>query len=548
MPAVSVELLRELHPELVEAKRQIALAPAAGKLLAIQSQALRLAPLAVPKPDKVDTLMEAAEAHGLCRTTRQREDVEHVVGEGLAGRSAGVGYIPSPLTSSKGWDRRCGAPQRKQDGIASKRLVVQTASDITPVAVNWLWPGRLARGKTTLIGGDPGLGKSQLSTFIAATISHGGSWPCNEGSAPKGSVIVLCAEDGLADTIVPRLMAAGADCRKVRIVTAVVEKGESAGRRIFNLSKDLDALENLITETGDVGLVIIDPVDAYIGAGVDSHKNAAVRAVLEPISELADRLGTAILAITHFSKQPSGKAMYRFIGSIAHVGAARVAFAVIADPENEGRVLMLHAKNNLAPPQKGLAFRLEQRVVVEGVIGSSVHFESDYVSGTADEVLAAERDTDGRSDMDGAIDFLRILLADGPRKAESVQDEARAAGLLGEDQSIGQSKPFRSARKALGIKPYQPKGVKSGGWIWALPDRSDSSSRALSASDALPKKRASDVQRASDVVHQIPSRPSSSNNGSSDDFPDLPDFLRRAPIAATPDPDVGSDRDPPAAD
>jgi RecA-family ATPase len=345
--------------------------------------------------------------------------------------------------------------------------VVQAASDIFPTPVDWLWPGRIAIGKTTLIGGDPGLGKSQVSTFIAATISQGGNWPCNEGATPKGSVIILGAEDGLADTVVPRLMAAGADLSKVKMITAVMES--EGDRRIFNLSKDLDALEVLITETGDVGLVIIDPVDAYIGAGVDSHKNAAVRAVLEPISELADRLKTAILAITHFSKQPGGKAMYRFIGSIAHVGSARVAFAVIADAETEGRVLMLHAKNNLAAPSKGLAFRLEQRTVTEGVIGSSVCFELEHVSGTADEALAAERDTDSRSNKDEAIDFLRTLLTGGPRKVESIQEEARAAGVLGEDQSIGQSKSFRSARKALGIKPYQPLGVKSGGWMWALP-------------------------------------------------------------------------------
>jgi putative DNA primase/helicase len=235
---------------------------------------------------------------------------------------------------------------------SGKRLVVHRAADITPVAVDWLWPGRIAIGKTTLVGGDPGLGKSQLAAFIAATISTGEQWPCQEGRAPKRSVVVLCAEDGLADTIVPRLMAAQADRGKIAVITAVTET-DGSGRRVFNLTKDLDVLEGLIADLGDVGLVIIDPVDAYLGAGVggiDSHKNAAVRAVLEPLSELADRLRTAVLAVTHFSKQAGGKAMYRFIGSIAHIGSARVAFAVVADAENEGRVLVLHAKNNLAPP------------------------------------------------------------------------------------------------------------------------------------------------------------------------------------------------------
>src|SRR6516164_7204535 len=274
---------------------------------------------------------------------------------------------------------------------SGKQLVVKDAHVVEPEPVGWLWPGRLAIGKTTLLGGDPGLGKSQFSIFVASIISQAGEWPCKEGGAPKRSVIMLSAEDGVADTIVPRLMAAGADRQKIKIVTAVHNE-DGTGRRIFNLTRDLDALEALIKGVGDIGLVIIDPVDAYIGGNVDSHKNAAVRAVLEPISEMADRLNVAILALTHFSKQLAGKTIYRFIGSIAHIGAARVAFAVVADPEDKTRILLLHAKNNLAPPQKGLAFRIQQHLVTDdGVIGSAIFFEPEYVTNvSADEALAAE--------------------------------------------------------------------------------------------------------------------------------------------------------------
>jgi hypothetical protein len=445
------------------------------------------------------------------------------------------------------------AEQRRKQ-VGSKQLVVHRASEIKPAAVVWLWPGRIAIGKTTLIGGDPGLGKSQLSILVAATISQGRKWPCNEGSAPKRSVIILCAEDGLADTIVPRLMAAGADLDKVHIITAVTET-DASGRRIFNLSKDLDVLEHLIRGLGDVGLVIIDPVDAYLGAGaggIDSHKNAAVRSVLEPMSELADRLRTAILAITHFSKQAGGKALYRFIGSIAHVGSARVAFAVVADAEEEGRVLMLHAKNNLAPPQKGLAFRLEQHLVAENVVGSTVHFESEHVAVTADEAMAAGCDTDSRTETEEAIDFLITLLAQGSLPVSKVEEEAREAGIFGGDGEIGQSKPFRRARQKLGIKPYQSKGEKSGGWVWGMPDQSSKqgdgkdhphpsyqmpsnngasdASRASDGSYQVPSgyqmpsdERAPDGKRASDTGDRTPSR-----RNPPDDFPELPDFLRRS--------------------
>src|SRR5712691_3532454 len=98
------------------------------------------------------------------------------------------------------------------------QLIFERASDVRPEAVTWLWTGRLARGKQTLIAGDPGTGKSQFSVYVTAMVTAGGTWPCGEGTAPKGSVIILSAEDGTADTIVPRLMAAGADRSKVYIV------------------------------------------------------------------------------------------------------------------------------------------------------------------------------------------------------------------------------------------------------------------------------------------------------------------------------------------
>src|ERR1700720_4064234 len=144
------------------------------------------------------------------------------------------------------------------------------------------------------------------------------------------------------------------------------------GRRAFNLQADLALLERKIAEIGDVVLVIIDPISSYMGKA-DSHKNAEVRGALEPASEMADRLKVAILSITHFSKSESGnssKALHRFIGSIAFVGAPRAAFAVIEDSENEGRILFLHAKNNMAAKLQGLAYRLVQRIV--GDTGESI--------------------------------------------------------------------------------------------------------------------------------------------------------------------------------
>jgi putative DNA primase/helicase len=335
-------------------------------------------------------------------------------------------------------------------------LISRRASEIQPERVEWLWFGRIARGKHTCIAGEPGTGKSQLSIAISAAISTGGEWPCAEGRAPLGSVIILSAEDGAADTIVPRLTAAEANRDRLHIVSAV-ENGK--GRRGFDLKADLGLLEQKIVEIGDVALVIVDPISSYMGK-TDSHKNADVRGVLEPIAEMADRTRVAVLTVTHFSKPNGGaatKALHKFIGSVAFGAAARAAFVVIEDPNDKDRRLFLHAKNNLAEPPQGLAFRLEQGIVGEDNVTSHVDWEPEPITTTADEALAA----DGKSNLAvaEAEDFLQSLLADGPVPSKQLDAEAQEAGIA--------KSTLRRAKANLGIKPSKD-GMK-GGWVCSLP-------------------------------------------------------------------------------
>ena len=384
-------------------------------------------------------------------------------------------------------------------------LICRCASEIAPERVDWLWPGRIARGKHTCFAGEPGTGKSQLATDIEARITMGAEWPCGEGRAPQGSIIILSAEDGEADTIVPRLLAAGADLGRVHIISAV--RIEDKGRRSFNLRADLDLLERKIVELGDVGLIRIDPISSYLGK-TDSHNNAEVRGVLEPIGEMAERMRIAILSITHFSKTGAAsttKALHRFIGSIAFVGAPRAAFAVIEDSSDTERRLLLHAKNNLAAPPQGLAFRLKQTIVGDlgkGIVASRVEWEQEPVTVTADEALAAE--AAGAANTSSGVEaenFLQELLAEGPVPAKQVRADVEAAALSWST--------VKRAKARLGIKAE--KDGMDGGWSWSLPRRGSN----LSEEDH--------VLNVSPFVPDEPLR----QDAISDELPDLPAFLDR---------------------
>jgi len=260
-----------------------------------------------------------------------------------------------------------------------------------------------------------------------------------------------------------RMHVFGADRNRVHVVSAV--RNADGSRRTLNLQNDLDLLERKIGEIGDVALVGVDPVSSYLGK-TDSHKNSEVRGLLEPLSEMAERVRVAILSVTHFSTSGANnttKALHRFIGSIAFTGAPRAAFAVIDDAEHDGRRLFLHAKNNLARAPQGLAFRLEQSIVGDDIVASRVLWDAQPVAITANEALAADAvGLEGRTAKAEAIELVRELLTNGSMAAAEVQRIGREHGLT--------PKALRSAREALGVRierdGFGP-GSKS---LWSLPD------------------------------------------------------------------------------
>jgi len=329
-------------------------------------------------------------------------------------------------------------------------------SDVDPMPVNWLWENKIALGKLTLMSGDPGLGKSLVTTAIATAISLGARWPVNGGSAPLGSVVMLSAEDAVADTIRPRLDAAHADCTKIHVLEAsrdIDDDGEIS-ERPFSLTDDIDRLEALALSLDDCKLIVIDPVSAYLGR-IDSHKNAEVRAALSPVSDMAERLNVAVIAVTHLNKG-GGSAMYRSIGSIAFTAAARAAWVIVKDRDDPDRRLVLQVKNNLAKDREGMAYRVESADNGAAV----VMWEPDPVNVDIEEAMSNASD-EFRSERDDAIDWLKTELRDNPVTSKDMIKRARDAGHSWAT--------VRRAQKELGIKPKK-QGIDNA-WIWALPMR-----------------------------------------------------------------------------
>lgn len=366
--------------------------------------------------------------------------------------------------------RTAGAEQ----GRLSESVCVTRVRDIEERPIDWLWQGYVARGKGTLFAGDPGLGKSLVSTTSAAIVSTGGQWP--DGTpCPAGDALILSAEDDAADTIKPRLIAAGADVDRVHIIDPIVtsvshETGEKR-TRLLSLKDDAGLLAERLVEHPQAALLIIDPVSAFLG-GVDSHKNADVRAAMVPIDQVARTHGVAVVGITHLNKGAGGNALYRMTGSLAFVAAARAAFFVTRDPDDRDRRLMLPGKNNLGGDTVGFAFRIippadpaTQRITIE--------WEAEPVTISADEALTAPSD-DHRCAVDEASDFLREELKNGPRPQKELQSEACGAGLSWSS--------VRRAKDALGI--VSAKAQFGGGWRWCWPWQLDPEHKRFQAKNA----------------------------------------------------------------
>ena len=351
------------------------------------------------------------------------------------------------ITAARGSDILAPSPQTCRQ--APSIMLVRT-SEIEPERIGWLWPGIIARGKITGLVGYPGLGKSQVAIDVASTVSTGRLWPGGAANGNAGDVIILAAEDDAADTLVPRLIAAGADLTNVHVVKAV--KGDDGVERAFNLAVDLDRLEKEY-DLQRVRLLVVDPISAYLGTAKGTNHGADVRTVLGRFAMFAARHDLAGLAISHLNKTSGARAITRIMGSLEWVAAPRAVFLVTEEAGTDRR-LFVPLKNNLASERFGYAFRIEGRLVAPGIKTSAVVWDQEPVAITADEALAAA--AKGRTS--GAIDFLEQVLSDGPVDQAEIVRLGKEAGYS--------EKHLRTAREKLGVTPQKEGFGPNGKWVW----------------------------------------------------------------------------------
>jgi hypothetical protein len=336
---------------------------------------------------------------------------------------------------------------------------IQCLADVEARAVPWLWPCRIPSGRLTLLVGRPSAGKSLLTCDLAARITTGGPWP-DPGfdRAPLGDVLLVCAEDDAADTIKPRLIQAGADCRRVHLLRAAkVREVDGREREVAIDLANIDVIRDALARLPECRLLVFDPLGHYIGSRVDTNTDCQVRAVLGPLAQLAAEHEVAVLLVCHTRKAGAAFADDMVLGSRGFVGLARAVWHLATDPADKARRLLLPGKCNLAPPSAGLAFRI--------VSPGRLEWEPTPLEGLhADDVMAApDRPSRAGPDADAlaaATDWLQSALANGPRLVKELADE----WCNGEG---GSKRTLHRAKQSLQVEAFRPE--VPGPWWWRLP-------------------------------------------------------------------------------
>ena len=370
------------------------------------------------------------------------------------------------------------AAQEARATAPAVRLIRGDAVRLEPV--RWLWRGFLPAGMLTILGGAPGCGKTTIALSLAATITRGGAWPDGSRCANPGDVLIWSGEDAWP-VLAARLAAAGADLSRVYFIDGVTDIEGGA----FDPGRDMLLLEATAEKLPAPRLLILDPIVSAVPG--DAHRSNEVRRSLQPVVALGQRLGCAVLGITHFSKGTMGRdPTERITGSLAFAALARIVLVAAkvkaSDGEGESRRVLMKAKANDTSDEGGFAYELERVEVAPEVEGQRVKW-LEALQGTARELLAdaeAEPENDDGTTAAGVDGFLRRLLADSPLPAKTIKADADGAGYAWST--------IQKSATRLGVE-RRKEGMK-GGWVWALGDSSQPRRRHEGAEGSPQKAQA----------------------------------------------------------
>jgi putative DNA primase/helicase len=333
-----------------------------------------------------------------------------------------------------------------QPTITRPMLVLKRFSEIEPEEVSWLWHPYIPLKKLTILEGDPGQGKTFLMLALAAAVTQGYSFPDQKGRVPPphmnwGTVLYMSAEDDLADTLVPRAISAGAE--RDRIISVC---GWSNGGEIEPFSFAQLALLNEAIGDTKARLVIVDPIQGFIGEKVDTHRTNEVRPIMSQLRNIAEHHRCAILLIRHLTKG-IGKALYRGQGSVDFTAAARSVLVVAESLEDETKKVMAHEKSSLAPKGESLVFQ-----ITDG------GFRWCGVSRVSADELVYQQPIKEQHQRRAAAEWLEETLTEGEQQRETIRAEAEANDI--------KWRTLMRAKSALRVMSFK----KGELWFWKLPE------------------------------------------------------------------------------
>jgi archaellum biogenesis ATPase FlaH len=356
-----------------------------------------------------------------------------------ANEKAAVNYMPAPTghgqPPSKISANNVSHPTEYfNENISRDGLKLIRMGGVEVTEINWLWYPYIPYGKISVVQGDPGNGKTSMVLAIAAALTKGDTLPESATTAEPINVIFQTAEDGLGDTVKPRLLQAGADCDRI----IVIDESEK------ELSLSDDRIEEALIQTG-AKLFILDPLQAYLGADVDMHRANEVRPILKRMSQLADKTGCAVVVVGHLNKG-TNQSQYRGLGSIDIQAAARSVLTVgRINGDNKYLRAFAQGKNNLAPEGKSIAFELDP---VTGFrwVGSHPITIDELLNGKVDKETAAEL----------AQTFLVAELTGKIIPAKDIFEMADERDISG--------RTLKRVKSAAGVRSFK----KNNQWFWTI--------------------------------------------------------------------------------